>query len=66
MVGARSTARAAWAAIVGVVLGAALLAGANDPAPAGTAHARAVASVSACVAGGTAHAICSAGGVGSR
>jgi hypothetical protein len=67
MVGTRSTARAAWAAIVGVVLGAALLAGANDPARSGsTAHARAVAAVSACVAEGTAHAVCSAGDVRSR
>jgi hypothetical protein len=66
MVGARSTARAAWAAIIGVVLGAALHAGATDPTPAGAAHARAVATVSACVAAGTPHAVCSAGGVGSR
>ena len=67
MVGTRSTARAAWAAIVGVVLGAALLAGANDPASSqSTAHARTVAAVSACVAGGTAHAVCSAGVVSSR
>jgi hypothetical protein len=67
MVGTRSTARGAWAAIIGVVLGAALLAGAKDPAPAGAAaHARAVAGVSACVADGTAHAVCSAGGLGSR
>jgi hypothetical protein len=46
MVGTRSTARAAWAAIVGVAIGAALVAGANEPAPAsntpaGVAHAQA-------------------------
>jgi hypothetical protein len=34
MAGGRSTARAGWAAIVGVVIGAALLAGAHEPAPA--------------------------------
>jgi hypothetical protein len=34
MAGGRSTARAGWAAIVGVAIGAALLAGAREPAPA--------------------------------
>jgi predicted ATP-grasp superfamily ATP-dependent carboligase len=66
MVGTRSTARALWAAIAGVVLGAALLAGANDPAPASAAHARAAAALSACVADGVALAVCSAGGLSSR
>lgn len=33
MTGGRSTARVGWAAIAGVALGAALLAGARDPAP---------------------------------
>jgi hypothetical protein len=37
MVGGRSTARTAWAALVGVVIGAALLAFAREPAPAGSA-----------------------------
>jgi hypothetical protein len=57
MVGARSTGRAGWAAIVGVVIGAALLAGARDPAPAGSAaHVRSasVVPVSACAGGASA------------
>jgi hypothetical protein len=37
MTGGRSTARAGWAAIVGVAIGAALLAGARDPQPAESA-----------------------------
>jgi hypothetical protein len=37
MVGTRSTSRAGWAAIAGVVIGAALLAGAQDPGPAASA-----------------------------
>ena len=37
MTGGRSAARSAWAAIIGVVIGAALLAGVREPQPAGSA-----------------------------
>ena len=58
MVGGRSTARTAWAALVGVAIGAALLAFAQEPAPAGSAthprtpvvaHAQACAPAPACL-----------------
>jgi len=55
----------AWAAIAGVALGAALAAGAHEPAPVSAADVSA-ARVSACVAGGAAHAVCSARSLSSR
>jgi hypothetical protein len=50
MTGGRSTARSGWAAIVGVVIGAALLAGAHDPQPASAtrAHAPSLVRAAAC------------------